>query len=69
MDLLTDPWLEAMRESRHASFIVRAKNVEASRPISNDGRLAEWAAKFYGAGLHRNPITNSEPALPARDKA
>lgn len=39
------------------SFLMHASASEASmRPLSQDERRANWAFKFFGLGLHRQPI-------------
>jgi len=45
-----------------------AKRIETYgdlRPLSNDERMAQWAARYFSAGLHRNPENSS--ASPYRD--
>lgn len=48
--------------------IMHARRMENIRPLSNDERLAQWAAKFYTQGHHRRP---SKPRIrvpaPARN--
>ncbi|WP_161487754.1 MULTISPECIES: hypothetical protein [unclassified Rhodanobacter] len=36
--------------------LMHTRTVESIRPRSNDERRAQWAAKFFGAGHHRQPI-------------
>lgn len=40
--------------------IMHARHIERIRPLSNDERRAQWAAKFYTQGHHRRP---SKPRL------
>jgi len=42
-------------------IVQHAKTWGALRQRSNDERLATWAAKYYGAGLHRRPeLSNAQ---------
>lgn len=36
-------------------FVMHARNWSAIRPLSNDERRAQWAARFYAQGHHRTP--------------
>lgn len=38
-----------------AQFIMRARNLESVRPLSNDERRATWAQKYFLRGDHRRP--------------
>jgi hypothetical protein len=35
--------------------VMHTRTVESIRPRSNDERRAQWAAKFFAAGYHRQP--------------
>ena len=60
-------------------MLMHASNMEAIRPLSNDQRRANWAARYFALGLHRRPekpryrvtvpepLSSSEPALSGED--
>ena len=39
--------------SAYRDYIAHASDMEVIRPLSNDERLAMWAARYYGGGWHR----------------
>lgn len=35
--------------------VMHTRTIESIRPRSNNERYAQWAAKFFAAGYHREP--------------
>jgi hypothetical protein len=36
-------------------MLMHARTMEALRPLSNDERRAQWAARYFAQGHHRTP--------------
>lgn len=58
-DLLTCPWLEALRrgEVDAAGVIMDTRSLDSIRPLDNRERRAQWAAKYAMAGGDPAPST------------
>ncbi len=52
VDLLTCPWLEALRrgEVDASGVIMRTDSLDSIRPLDNRERRAQWAQKWAMAG-------------------
>lgn len=42
-------------------MIAHAHNLESIRPLSNNERRAQWAARYYRAGLHSDRAAGESP--------
>lgn len=49
-------------------WVIPADDLEATRPLSNDERMAGWASKYFLAGHHRRP-RNTSALTPTAIKA
>lgn len=70
VDLLTSPFIEAMRATAKRPVELRDDYpltapcvTRSDRVVHDDQKRSNWSAKYCRIGLHRNPITDSEPAL------
>lgn len=45
-------------------MIAHARNLESIRPLTNNERRAQWAARYYLAGLHHDLAAGESPREP-----